>query len=129
MARVTELLAAAEARSLARARCLDGHEALFPDVVVAWAQRLRLATELAVTAAHLADLDGVPPAAPTNPDAVAARAAVLLADLVEPARVTTLEKLDEGSQALTIATGWLRAKLEPSPSDTDADSTPEAPTR
>ena len=30
------------------------------------------------------------------------------------ARMTALEKLDEGRQALMIATGWLRAKLEPS---------------
>jgi hypothetical protein len=28
--------------------------------------------------------------------------------------MTALEKLDEGRQALMIATGWLRAKLEPS---------------
>jgi hypothetical protein len=53
---------------------------------------------------------------------------VLLADVVESARATTLERLDEGRQALTIATGWLRAKLAPSRADTDADSTPEGPT-
>ena len=34
-----------------------------------------------------------------------------LADLVEPARSTTLDKLDEGRQALTIATNWLRTKV------------------
>ena len=126
--RVTELLAAAEARSLAEARYLDGHAALFPDAVVVWAERLRLAEELAVMAAHLAELDGLPPAAPTDPDAVATRAAVLLADLVEPARVTTLEQLDEGRRALTIATRWLRAKLEPSRAGIVGDSVPEAPT-
>jgi hypothetical protein len=45
---------------------------------------------------HLAELDGLPPVAPTDPDALAAKGAVLLADLAEPARVTALEKLDEG---------------------------------
>lgn len=108
--RVTELLAAQEARSTAEARYLDGHAALFPDAVVAWAERLRLAQELAVMADRLAELDGVPPAAPWDPDAVATRAALLVADLVEPARSTALDKLDEGRQTLAIATGWLRSK-------------------
>ena len=76
---------------------------------------------------RIAELDGVPP--PKDPDAVSTRAAVLVADLVEPARVTTLEKLDEGRRALTIATGWLRSKLEPSRAETDADSASEAPPR
>lgn len=59
---------------------------------------------------RLAELDGAPSSAPWDPDLVSARAAVLVADLVEPARVTTLEKLDEGRQALKIATGWLRSR-------------------
>ena len=46
----------------------------------------------------------------------------MVADLVEPAKVTALEKLDEGRRALTIATDWLRSKLEPSQAETDADS-------
>ena len=41
----------------------------------------------------------------------------LVADFVEPAKSTALEKLDEGRQALTIATGWLIAKLAPSTSE------------
>jgi len=126
--RVVEFRAAGEARSIAERRYLDGHGALFPDAVPAWAERLRLATELAVLADHLAELDGLPPAALADPDAVATRAAVLLADLVEPARVTTLEKLDEGRRALTIATSWLRTKLAPSRVETDVESAPEAPT-
>ena len=36
-----------------------------------------------------------------------------MADLVEPAKSTALEKLDKGHQALTIAMGWLLAKLAP----------------
>jgi hypothetical protein len=34
-----------------------------------------------------------------------------LADLVEPARSTTLEKLDEGRDAIRVASGWVRSKL------------------
>jgi len=127
--RVNELLAAQEARSIAEERYLDGHPALFPDGVREWAERLRLAEELAVMADRIAELDGVPPAAPMDPDAVSTRAAVLVADLVEPARVTTLDKLDEGRQALTIATRWLRARREPSRAGIVGDSGPEAPTQ
>ena len=87
-----------------------------------------MATELAVLADRLAELDDVPPAALADPDAVATRAAVLLADLVEPAKSTTLEKLGDGERAGRIATGWLRAKLEPSRAVTDVDSAPDAPT-
>jgi hypothetical protein len=35
-----------------------------------------------------------------------------VADLVEPAKTTALEKLDEGRQAQGIAVVWLRPKLE-----------------
>jgi hypothetical protein len=38
------------------------------------------------------------------------RVVTLLADLIEPARSTALDKLDEGRHALTIATAWLRCK-------------------
>jgi alkanesulfonate monooxygenase SsuD/methylene tetrahydromethanopterin reductase-like flavin-dependent oxidoreductase (luciferase family) len=33
-----------------------------------------------------------------------------VADLVEPARATTLDQLDEGRQGLAIAKAWLRSK-------------------
>ena len=59
---------------------------------------------------RIAELDGLPPAVRTDPAAVSARAAVLAADLVEPARATALEKLDEGYQAHRVATDWLRSK-------------------
>jgi DNA-directed RNA polymerase specialized sigma24 family protein len=76
-----------------------------------WADRLRLAQELAVLAERLAELDGVAPAEEPDPDAVSARANQLLADLVEPARSTALDKLDDGRQAMVIATAWLHSKL------------------
>ena len=34
-----------------------------------------------------------------------------MADLVEPAKATALEKLGEGERALGIATGWLLATM------------------
>jgi hypothetical protein len=85
---------------------------LFPDGIDQWSEQLRLNQELAVMAERIAELDGLPPAASTDPDIVARRAAVLAADLTEPARSSALEKLDEGLQAHRIATGWLRSKLE-----------------
>jgi hypothetical protein len=120
MWQVTELLGAEEARSIVEGRYLDGHAALFPDAVAAWAERLLMTQTLAVMADRLAELDGAPPlVAPANSDAVSRRAAALVADLVEPARVTALEKLDEGRRATTIATRWLRSKLASSRVDTD----------
>lgn len=107
--RVVELLAAQEARSMAEQRFLDGHPTLFPEGLRLWEERLHEAQTLAVMADRLAELDGAQPAQPWNPDAVLERAETLFLDLVEPARVTTLEKLDEGRQALAIATGWLRS--------------------
>ena len=71
-------------------------------------------------ACRLAELDGVPPAKPSDPEATAARVTELVADFVEPAETTALEKLDEGRQELTTATAWLRAKLAPSRSDSQA---------
>lgn len=61
---------------------------------------------------RFAELDGLPPAAPPDPEGVAARVTALLADLVEPARSSALDKLDEGRQALAIATAWLRSKAD-----------------
>jgi len=130
MCQVTELLGAEEARSIVEGRYLDGHAALFPDAVAAWAEQLHMAQTLAVMADRLAELDGAPPlSAPADADAVSRRAAVLVADLVEPARVAALEKLDEGRRALTIATRWLRSKFVLSRVEMDADGGPEAPTR
>lgn len=53
---------------------------------------------------------------------------MLVADFVEPARATALEKLDEGRQALTIATGWLHSKVAPPGSPEGLIRPPQAPT-
>jgi hypothetical protein len=109
--RVAELQAAQEARAAVEARYLAGHTALFPDAVEAWDAQVKSTETMADLACRLAELDGVPPAEPADPEAASARATELVADLVEPAKTTALEKLDEGRQALATATGWLRAKF------------------
>jgi hypothetical protein len=66
---------------------------------------------IAAMAARLAELDGAPPALASLPDAASARTTELVADLVEPAKSTALEKLGDGARAFGIAVGWLRAKV------------------
>lgn len=124
--RVNELLAAQRARSIVEERYLDGHAALFPDAVRDVAERLQLAQEQAVMADRFAEIDGLDPAAPIGLDAIPARSVVVVADLVEPARATTLDKLDEGRRALTIATDWLRSKRASSPVGDGTDWVPES---
>jgi hypothetical protein len=113
LARVDELRLVQQAREQVEARYLGGHPALFPDAVAAWEEQLRSTETIAAMAIRLAELDSVAPPAPELADAAATRISELVADLVEPARVTALEKLGEGRRGLTIATTWLRAKLLP----------------
>jgi hypothetical protein len=113
--RVDELLAAREARSAVEARYLDGHPALFPDVAAAFEQQLSSSQEVAATAARLAELVGLPPCAPADPEAFSARTAELVADLVEPAKSEALDKLGEGRRSLDIAAAWVRTKLTSRP--------------
>jgi hypothetical protein len=109
--RVDELLAAREARTTVETRYLDGHPALFPDVAAAFEKQLKSSKEVAATAVRLAELDGLPPASPADPEALTARTAELVADLVEPAKAEALEKLGDGERAFGIAAGWVRTKL------------------
>jgi hypothetical protein len=120
--RVAELRAARETRSAVETRYLAGHTALFPDEVKAWGEQLKNTETLADVGCRLAELDGVPPAEPPDhPEAGAARITELVADLVEPAKTTALEKLGEGERAQGIAISWLRPKLM------NAHVTPPAP--
>jgi hypothetical protein len=82
-------------------------------VARAWDEQVRSTEIIAGMAARLAELDGVPPAVPADPEALSRRTAGLVADLVEPAKSEALGKLDEGRQALDIAAGWVRAKTVP----------------
>ena len=59
----------------------------------------------------MSEMDGVPAAAPPDPEALSRRIAELVADLVQPAKSDALDKLGEGKRAFDIATGWVRSKL------------------
>jgi hypothetical protein len=124
MSRVDRWLALQQARSMAEERYLQGRAAVFPDTAADEAERLRASMELAVMADVTAELDGLAPFEPTEPDAITAHAAVLVADLVEPARATTLEQFDEGRRGLEIATAWLRSKASRAVDD-QAPAAPE----
>jgi len=62
-------------------------------------------------AIRLAELDGVLPAEAAGAEVASTRVSELVADLVEPARATALEKLGEGGRSLGIAARWVRARL------------------
>jgi hypothetical protein len=99
------------ARDEVERRYLAGHPALFPDDTDRWVGQLATSETLEVTAVRLAGVEGLPAALQPPQEAFAATVAGHVADFVEPAKVAALEVLDEGYQALRIATGWLRGKL------------------
>ena len=99
------------AREQVERRYLAGHPALFPDDAARWVGQLTTSETIEASAVRLAELDGVPEALVPPPEAFAARVAGYVADFVEPAKVAALEDLDEGRDALGIATTWLRAKM------------------
>ena len=109
--RVGELRAAQEARSIIEGRYLDGQGALFPDVASTWDEQVRSTETIAAMAVRLAELEGASPAVLPEPEAVSRRTAELMADLVEPAKSTALEKLGEGRRPFGIANAWVRTKL------------------
>ena len=113
--RVSELHATAQARAIASDRYLQGQTALFPSVAGAWEEQVKGTTLIADMAVRMAKMDGVPAAAPKDPEGLSRRTAELFADLVEPARSDALDKLGEGRRAFDIANNWLRAKFAPSP--------------
>jgi hypothetical protein len=96
---------------IVESRYLDGHGALFPDVAAAWQEQVRSTEAIADMAVRLAEINGVPPAAPPDAEALARRTTELVADLVEPAKADALETLGEGRRALDIAVRWLRPKF------------------
>jgi hypothetical protein len=125
--RVSELRATQEARGAVEKRYFDGHGALFPDVAAAWDEQVKSTGEIADMAVRLAELDGVPAARPSDPETLSQRTAELAADLVEPAKSETLDKLGEGRQALSIAAGWVRRKLAPRADITTDGAPPDGP--
>ena len=77
-------------------------------------------------ACRLAELDGAPPAGAINGDAVVARVAEYITDLVEPAKASTLDKLGEGERAVGIAIGRLQRRLVIEPHGPAPSSDPGA---
>jgi hypothetical protein len=99
------------AREEVERRYLAGHPALFPDDATRWVEQFRTSETIERLVIRQAELDGVPDALLPPPEAFADRVAHYVADFAEPAKVSALEDLDEGRQALGIATSWLRGKL------------------
>jgi hypothetical protein len=56
-----------------------------------------------------------------------ARARALVADVVEPARATTLDQFDEGRRGLEIATTWLSSKASRAVDDREPAAPDTAP--
>lgn len=111
VARLAEWRAMETARTRVEANYLDGHHALFPATVQAWAEQLERTETLAGLAQRLAELDGLGACHSEDHDTVAARVDELVDDLVVPARVKALDDLDEGRRAVGIAIRWLVPKL------------------
>ena len=122
--RLGELRAVQDARAAVEARYLDGHTALFPDVARGWEQQLERSASLEVLACRLSEIDDVPPPERADPDAVVDRVTELVADLVEPAKADTLERLGEDEWSTSLAIRWLRTRLvtEGNPPEDAADA-------
>jgi len=111
VARLAEWRALETSRSRVEAKYLDGHSALFPATIRDWAEQFERIETLAGLAERLAELDGLDPSPPEDPEAVAARVDQLVDDLVELARVKALDEMGEGRRAISIAMRWLAPKL------------------
>jgi hypothetical protein len=111
VARLAEWRALETARSRVEAKYLDGHSALFQATIRDWAEQFERIETLAGLAERLAELDGLDPSPPEDPEAVAARVDQLVDDLVELARVKALDEMGEGRRAISIAMRWLAPKL------------------
>ena len=80
--------------------------------------------------ARLGELDGwLPNAEPDSFEAVDEAVDRLIDDIVEPAKVVALEKLDEGRRAFSIVTRWLRGKAAPLSVAKDQESPETTSTR
>ena len=113
--RVEELEASGEGRTIVEERYLDGHGALFPAVAAAWTEQIHSTELIAAMAVRTAELDGARAAPAPDPETLSRRTTELVADLVEPAKSETLDKLGEGRRSLAVAADWVRAKLRPVP--------------
>ncbi len=100
------------ARETVESAHLAGHAALFPAQERRLHEALQEMGQLVAMAARIGERDGwLPPGEPETPEQTEAIVAGLVDDIVEPAKVQALEKLDEGRRAFGIASRWLRPKL------------------
>jgi hypothetical protein len=110
---LVELRAIEAARTSTESRYLAGHSALFPALLRRWDDCHGELEALLGFSTRLGELDGwLDPEGLDDASVAESRVSQLIADLVEPARVRTLEKLDEGARAIALATRWLRPKLQ-----------------
>jgi hypothetical protein len=106
--RVNVLLIAEEARHIVEERYLGDHPANYPDVLGAWADHEFEAKKMAVSAMRLCELEGLDSLDEArfmtlDPERIAA----VVTDLVEPARIRTLEMLGEDRAGAERVIRWL----------------------
>jgi hypothetical protein len=112
MRHVIAMLALEEARHRAQSQYLAGSAALFPDSARRWDATLHDMQQSAVIADRLVELDGG--AATENEESIPGEEQVqeCLADLVEVARIKTLDDLGEGGAAFDRTRRWLATKAQ-----------------
>lgn len=106
--RVAGLLALQEARRTVEERYLAGHPAVFPATARHWDEQLHRSQESAVLCMRLSELEGAEPIheagqIAAQPDRVEA----CIGDLVEVARIKTLDEMGEGHAAVARMRKWL----------------------
>jgi hypothetical protein len=111
MKQVTEMLALQEARQRAEIQYLAGTSSLFPDGARRWDAVLHDMQTSAVLADRLVELDGGQTIDAERTIPTEDRIDAWLADLVEVARIKTLDDLGEGPAAFDRTRRWLSAKV------------------
>ena len=110
MLQVTEMLALQEARERAETQYLAGTSCLFPDGARRWETILHDMQYTAVLADRLVELDGGQTIEDERTVPTEERIDACLADLVEVARIKTLDDLGEGPAAFDRTRRWLATK-------------------
>jgi hypothetical protein len=110
MLQVTEMLALQEARERAEIQYLAGTPCLFPDGARRWDTIVHDMQTTAVLADRFVELDGGQSIEDERTIPTEQRIEACLADLVEMARIKTLDDLGEGSAAFDRTRLWLNTK-------------------
>ena len=110
MQRVVALLAFQVARQRAETMYLAGSASLFPDAARRWDAVVHDMQKVAVIADSLVELDGWAVIEDEETIPTEEQVEACLADLVEVARIKTLDDLGEASAAFDRTRRWLGAK-------------------